>query len=163
MINKQSMWFLTLFSLVLVLGVYYVTMPNDLLKGKITSDEVEKEVNVSVSEGDTLIAMRANRDEKVQLETEKLETILTNGSATPEEKNAAFEELKMLNLNVTKESELESKLEGEFGIKSYIEINNDSIKVVINSKEHDAVLANNIMRCVQKEFDSKKYITVTFE
>lgn len=37
MINKQSMWFLTLFSLVLVLGVYYVTMPNDLLKGKITS------------------------------------------------------------------------------------------------------------------------------
>ena len=98
MINKQSMWFLTLFSLVLVLGVYYVTMPNDLLKGKITSDEVEKEVNVSVSEGDTLIAMRANRDEKVQLETEKLETILTNGSATPEEKNAAFEELKMLNL-----------------------------------------------------------------
>ena len=136
MINKQSMWFLTLFSLVLVLGVYYVTMPNDLLKGKITSDEVEKEVNVSVSEGDTLIAMRANRDEKVQLETEKLETILTNGSATPEEKNAAFEELKMLNLNVTKESELESKLESEFGIKSYIEINNDSIKVVINSKEH---------------------------
>ena len=163
MINKQSMWFLTLFSLVLVLGVYYVTMPNDLLKGKITSDEVEKEVNVSVSEGDTLIAMRANRDEKVQLETEKLETILTNGSATPEEKNAAFEELKMLNLNVTKESELESKLESEFGIKSYIEINNDSIKVVINSKEHDAVLSNNIMRCVQKEFDSKKYITVTFE
>ena len=126
MINKQSMWFLTLFSLVLVLGVYYVTMPNDLLKGKITSDEVEKEVNVSVSEGDTLIAMRANRDEKVQLETEKLETILTNGSATPEEKNAAFEELKMLNLNVTKESELESKLESEFGIKSYIEINNDN-------------------------------------
>ena len=60
-------------------------------------------------------------------------------------------------------AELESKLESEFGIKSYIEINNDSIKVVINSKEHDAVLANNIMRCVQKEFDSKKYITVTFE
>ena len=29
MINKQSMWFLTLFSLVLVLGVYYVTMPVD--------------------------------------------------------------------------------------------------------------------------------------
>lgn len=44
MINKQSMWFLTLFSLVLVLGVYYVTMPNDLLKGKITSDEVKRKL-----------------------------------------------------------------------------------------------------------------------
>ena len=31
MINKQSLWFLTLFSLILVLSVYYITMPNDLL------------------------------------------------------------------------------------------------------------------------------------
>ena len=44
MINKQSMWFLTLLSLVLVLGVYYVTMPNDLLSSKITSDKVKEDV-----------------------------------------------------------------------------------------------------------------------
>ena len=65
--------------------------------------------------------------------------------------------------NVTKENELESKLESEFGIKSYIEINKDNIKVVINSKEHDASLANNIMRCIQKEYKEKMYITVLFE
>ena len=84
MINKQSMWFLTLFSLVLILGVYYVTMPNDLLKGKITGEDIKKEVNVNVTEGDALIAMRANRDEKVALEVDKLEEILTNESTTPE-------------------------------------------------------------------------------
>ena len=32
--NKQNLWFLTLFSLILVLGIYYVTMPNELLLGK---------------------------------------------------------------------------------------------------------------------------------
>ena len=32
MISKQNLWFLTLFSLILVLSVYYITMPNDLLK-----------------------------------------------------------------------------------------------------------------------------------
>ena len=31
MINKQNLWFLTLFSLILVLSVYYITMPNELL------------------------------------------------------------------------------------------------------------------------------------
>ena len=31
MINKKSIWFLTLFSLILVLSVYYVTMPSELL------------------------------------------------------------------------------------------------------------------------------------
>jgi len=163
MINKQSMWFLTLLSLVLVLGVYYVTMPNDLLKSSVKGEEKNKEVNVSVSEGDILIAMRANRDEKVSLEIEELEKVLTSGTSTSEEKNKAFEELKLLNLNVGKEEELEQKLETDFGIKSYIEINKDNIKVVINSKEHDASLANNIMRSIQSEYKEKMYITVQFE
>ena len=30
MINKKNLWFLTLFSLVLVLSIYYVTMPNEI-------------------------------------------------------------------------------------------------------------------------------------
>ena len=163
MINKQSMWFLTLLSLVLVLGVYYVTMPNDLLSSKITSDEVKDVLDVKVSEGDTLIAMRANRDEEVSLEIEKLESVLTSDSSTVEAKNKAFEDLKVLNLNISKEEELEKKLEEKFGIKSYIEVNNDNVKVVINSKEHDASLANNLMRSVQEEYDEKMYITIEFE
>lgn len=161
--NKQSMWFLTLLSLVLVLGVYYVTMPNELLKTSYESELEDKEITVNVSESDTLIAMRANRDELVSLEIERLESVLTKEDASVEEKNEAFEELKVLNLNVSKESELETKLLDTFGIKSYIEINNDNIKVVINSKEHDATLANNIMRCIQEEYEKKMYITVRFE
>ncbi len=161
--NKQSMWFLTLLSLVLVLGVYYVTMPNELLKSNVKGEEKEKEIEVNVTENDTLIAMRANRDEQVSLEIEKLEKVLTNADSTTEEKNKAFEELKVLNLNTTKESELENKILDKFGIKSYIEINNDNIKIVINSKEHDASLANNIMRSIQEEYKEKMYITVQFE
>lgn len=163
MINKQSMWFLTLLSLVLVLGVYYVTMPNDLLSSKVSGKETEEKTNVTVTEGDILIAMRANRDEKVSLEIEELQKVLTSETASTEEKNTAFEELKVLNLNIGKEEELETKIEENFGIKSYIEINKDNIKVVINSKEHDASLANKIMRSIQEEYKEKMYITVQFE
>ncbi len=163
MINKQSMWFLTLLSLVLVLGVYYVTMPNDLLSSKIEGSEINEKANVTVTEGDVLIAMRANRDEKVALEIEELQKVLTSETATSEEKNTAFEELKVLNLNIGKEETLEEKIEEKFGIKSYIEISKDNIKVVINSKEHDASLANNIMRSIQEEYKEKMYITVQFE
>ena len=92
MINKQSMWFLTLLSLVLVLGVYYVTMPNDLLSSKIEGEDTDKQVNVKVSEGDILIAMRANRDEKVSLQIEELQSVLTKENATTEEKDKAFED-----------------------------------------------------------------------
>ena len=42
--NKQNLWFLTLFSLILVLSVYYVTMPNDLIFSN-NSKPIAKEVN----------------------------------------------------------------------------------------------------------------------
>ena len=35
MINKKNLWFLTLFSLVLVLSIYYVTMPNEIFDKNI--------------------------------------------------------------------------------------------------------------------------------
>ena len=31
MINKKNLWFLTLFSMILILSVYYITMPRELL------------------------------------------------------------------------------------------------------------------------------------
>ena len=42
MINKKNLWFLTLFSLVLVLSVYYITMPTELLMTN-NSESIEKD------------------------------------------------------------------------------------------------------------------------
>lgn len=163
MINKQSLWFITLFSLILVMGVYYVTMPNELLKTKEKLEGASKEINVDVEESDMLVALRVERNEKLSTSMEELATILTNASTSVEDKNNAFEELKLLNLTKGKEVELEEKILKEFKIKSYVEINNDQIKITINSKEHNSTLANDIMRAVQKEFEEKKYITIKFE
>ena len=69
----------------------------------------------------------------------------------------------MLNLNIGKEEELEALILDTYKIKSYVEINNDQIKVVVNSSEHDSKLANDIMRTIQDKFDEKMYITIKFE
>lgn len=163
MINKQSLWFVTLLSLVLVLGIYYVTLPNNLLSSNEKTEKVNSEVEVNVSESDMLVALRVNRNEEVQATMKELENVLTSVSTSTEEKNNAFEELKVLNLNIGKESELEEKINKEFGIKNYIEINKNTIKVVVSSKEHDTTLANKIMRSIQEEYNEKMFITVKFE
>lgn len=163
MINKQSLWFLTLLTLVLVLGVYYVTMPNELLKTKEVLETVNEEVEVTVEESDKLVALRVERDEKIETTMKELQEILTSASSSADEKNSAFEELKLLNLTKGKEEELEQKILDNFKIKSFIEINNDQIKVIINSNKHNASLANNIMRSIQEEYKEKMYITVKFE
>ena len=40
MINKQGLWFLTLFSLILVLSVYYITMPNEIFQNSEIKEEI---------------------------------------------------------------------------------------------------------------------------
>ena len=45
MINKEHLWFLTLFSLVLVLSVYYITMPSDMLLSNQVFDNEKKSVD----------------------------------------------------------------------------------------------------------------------
>jgi stage III sporulation protein AH len=163
MINKQSLWFLTLLTLVLVLGVYYVTMPNELLKSKAILESVNSEIEVNVEESDKLVSLRVERDEKLETTMKELQNVLTSTTTSVEEKNSAFEELKLLNLTKGKEEELENKLLDIYKIKSFIEINGDQIKVTVNSKEHNSTLANNIMRSIQEEYNKKMYIIVKFE
>ena len=93
----------------------------------------------------------------------ELQNVLTSATTSVEEKNSAFEELKLLNLTKGKEEELENKLLDIYKIKSFIEINGDQIKVTVNSKEHNSTLANNIMRSIQEEYNKKMYIIVKFE
>ena len=158
--NKNNLWFLTLFSLILILGVYYVTLPSDIFSKSETS-EVSKKIDVDVSENNKLVALRVERDEKISSVMAELQDKIIN-SDNANEKNVAFEELQLLNLSKGKETFLEDKLQNELGISSYVEINEDNINVTIPSKEHNEEIANEIMRSIQEEFEDKKNITIKF-
>ena len=163
MINKKNIWFLTLFSLILVLSVYYITMPNELLvtnNGNITNTI---ETNVEVEESDVISVLKVEDNNDTESEISVLKETLTNSEATIEEKNIAFETLKSINQNSSKEEKLEKKLKDNFKLNTFIKIDKTQIRVVVGSKEHSVELANNIMRSVQEEFDSKKYISVEFQ
>jgi len=162
MINKQSIWFLTLFVLVLILGVYYITMPSDIVQS-MNNVDVTDNSSITVSENDVLAALRVEHDEETLTAMQELEETLTSENATAEEKNSAFEELKILNLAKGKEKSLEEKIQNEFNVKSFVKIDGDQIYVTINSKEHSYNLANNIMRTIQNEYENKVYVTVKFE
>lgn len=164
MINKQNLWFLTLFCLILVLSVYYVTMPSELL---LTNSAIENENNnmptVTVTESEILTALRVEADSQMQDELEDLRFILTNIDSSIEDKNEAFDKMKELNKNRGEEEKIETKIKEKLNLKTFVKINGDQIRVVVDSKEHDETLANNIMRLIQEGYDNKKYISVKFQ
>ncbi len=159
--NRQNLWFLTLFSLILILGVYYITLPSEIFN-KEKVEEVIKNVDVHVSESNKLIALRVERDEKISSVMSELQDKIISSTNT-EEKNQAFEELQVLNLAKGKEKYLEDKIRNNMNINSYVEINNDDIYVTIEAKEHNTNIANEIMRSIQEEFNNKKNIVVKFD
>lgn len=172
MINKQSLWFLTLFSLILVLSVYYITMPNELLltnnnnylDTNKTSGEVEDDKSkVTIQEIELLVTMRVNLEEERNQKVADLRSTLTSEEATSEEKNNAYEQIKYISDLKGQEEALESKIKKEYNIECFIKIDNQDIKVVAIKEKHDSKLANDIMKSIQKEFKDKVYITVKFE
>lgn len=174
MINKKNLWFLTLFSLILVLSIYYITMPSELLltnsssyatdDSKSSKSKTEKtKTTVKVEESDAITALRVTSDEELNDELAALKVVLTDTKSSTEEKNKAFEKMKELNMNKGEEEKLEEKLEEEFKYKTFVKIDGDQVKVVVNSKKHDTSLANKIMRTVQSNYENKMYITVQFK
>ena len=225
MINKQNLWFLTLFSLILVLSVYYVTMPNDLLltnNGAVgskkneqtsvskdtntdttknedtkkddmkstttkdnkdnkdtntttkdnkdnkdtnttTKDNKDNNTTVTIKESETLEALRVSLNQEREAEKTKLQSLLTNSSATSEEKNNAYEKLQEINTVTSEEATLEKKLKEKYKMSVFVKIENKEITVVVDNDKHDTTLANNIMRSVQENFKEKRYITVQFK
>lgn len=169
MISKQGLWFLTLFSLILVLSVYYVTMPNELLltnNNNYTNDSKnvsEDTTDVKIVESDVLTSMRvASMDERIN-SMKELQSVLTSMEATVDEKNNAYEQLKYLNLVQGQEEKLETKIKALVKKDVFIKIDNNQIKVVVANKSHNSQVANDIMRSIQEEYTSKMYISVTFK
>ena len=165
MINKRSLWFLTLFSLILVLSVYYITMPSELLMATSGDDEQTKTVSASTEneESAELVALRVESEEKMLDEITELKKVLTDSNSTTEEKNAAFEKMQTLNKNRGTEESIENKIQNEFNLKSFVSIDETSVSVVVYSTKHDKELANKIMRSVQEEFETSMSISVKFQ
>lgn len=168
MINKKSIWFLTLFSLILVLSVYYVTMPSELLltnnsdyTGKLEETNPETPV-VDIQESSLLVALRVEAEEQMLNEMEELKSVINDVNTSVEDKNKAYDKMKNLNITRGEEEQIEKQIFDTYKLKSFVRINNSQIRVVVDSKEHNATLANNIMRTVQSNYGNQMYISVKF-
>ena len=168
MINKKSLWFLTLFSLILVLSIYYITMPSELLLTTGTNISKSESANtskptVNIEESDLLVALRVESDEEMSKEIEELQLVLTNADSSVDEKNKAYEKIKNLNSNRALEEKLESQIKEVYKLNAFIKIKGDNISVIVKSNDHSNTLANNIMRTIQSNYDKPKYITIKFQ
>ena len=164
MINKQNLWFITLFSLILILGIYYINIDDEVTAVLKTEEisENSKEV-IEITESDVLVALEVENDEEKQAMIEEYQNILLDGESTMEEKNNAYENMQKITNSTSQENKIKELVKEKFKFNSFVKINDSSISIVIASKDHNTEIANSIIRTVQELYKEDKYITVKFK
>jgi len=162
MINKQSLWFVTLFSLIVILSIYYFTTDQSNLS-VLSSNSSEEYKAAKNSKDDNIGVLKVTDDEKTVNKIDELQDILLDESATLEEKNDAYDELEVISTVKQKEDDISKLIKNEFDFKNFVKINDNQISIVISSKVHSNEIANNIIRKVQENFSDNKHITVKFD
>ena len=168
MINKQGLWFLTLFSLILVLSVYYITMPNEIFENEQIIEEKQEEVNKEETEEVNKENTSYVETLKIELDSERaeiidtLQQIINDSTKTTDEKNEAYEQMKEINNIKGMEDQIEKKLKEELSLNAYVKQEENKIEVIVEKEEHDVALANKIMRTIQEEYSEPMSISIKF-
>lgn len=162
MVNKQSLWFVTLFSLIIVLSIYYfssdqtsLNVSKNLTGKSYTANKNNVEDNLSV--------LKVTDDESTVGKIDELQSILLDSESTLEEKNDAYEKLEVIGNSKTKEEQIERFIDNEFNYKSFVKINDNHINIVLKSNVHNTEIANNVIRKVQEELNENVYVSIKFE
>lgn len=162
MINKQNLWFATLFSIILMLSIFYISMNEENISNFIEEEIQVDDSSLVINESTELVSLRVANDEEVQNTMNELKDTLLSTTATLEEKNDAYNELLVISNTKSIEEKLEKIVKEEFKADSFVKINSTGITVVVDSDTNSYSDANNIIRRIQKEFEEDKYITVKF-
>ncbi|CQR46790.1 Stage III sporulation protein AH [Paraliobacillus sp. PM-2] len=175
MLKKQTVWLLTMLSLMIVLSVYYMNSNADgdfaFINEEITNEEtttgnvdegaVENEsegnvdiVNQNTDGSDELFTMiRMDLAETRSNRMEQLREIIASSSTSTEEKNEAYDEMEEIDHISSKELIIEETLKSENNYSDVlVRTKDNSVIVTVNAQELSDVEANNIMQMVYDEF-----------
>ncbi len=163
MIDKKNIWYVSLFSVILLLTIFYISMNNDdINKFSDTKTESNSDTQLVLNESTELVALRIQSDEERNKEIESYKETLLSETSSLEEKSLAYDKLIALNKDKGTEKKLEDLLKDKLKLTAFVKISNSNINVVIKKEEHSYELANQVIKTIQNEFKEDKYITVKF-
>ena len=175
--NKQALAFLTMFSMVLMLSVYYVTLPNDDVKS-VMKQEASSKKDSSVSKtkdtsknskqkSDTSKKNKATTlqeeiDQKKESEINKQSQIVANTNSDDATKSAALAAIDTLKQQKNLQKTVMDGLV-KAGYNSAVEINDTTCIVNVFDQKNDKALAKKILVKTAALTNNKYLIEVAFK
>ncbi|HYK72031.1 MAG TPA: SpoIIIAH-like family protein [Pseudoneobacillus sp.] len=177
LLKKQTVWLLTMLSLVVVLSVYYITSPEQKMtdmasvqKNKdaanskdVVGTEQDKNIISSIASDEVFEALRMNLEDSRSQRKEELETMIASTELPADQRVAAHEELKTLNEVANKEQMLETLIRTLGYDDALVRADGEEIRITVKAKEKSAKAANDIIQLVKSEIGTMQYVAVDFQ
>ena len=148
--NKQAFSFLTLFSLILVLSVYYIMLPLASTNEAVTQNLT------------TIQQLQEQLDKKREGIISKNNEIIAQESSSSESINEALETISVTKNVAEKEKSIVSKIKEMGYTEGYVEIDENTIKVTILKKEATQSDASSVMKEVMSIIGEDYQVEVKF-
>lgn len=179
LLKKQTVWLLTMLSLVVVLSVYYMTSPEQQKNELATTEEQEESKQMvqeeasTEAEGDESIissvasdevfdALRLKLDEERSRMKEELTEIMASTELPSEERGDAYNKIQNLDQVAQKEAVLETLIIAMGYDDALVRADGDKVNITVKSDEPSAKAANDIIQVVKSELGSMQAVAVEF-
>ena len=182
LLKKQTVWLLTMLSLVVVLSVYYITSPeqksNELAavkqEEKADQKETKTDTETEVKDGDTVISQIAGdeefealrlelQDERSELK-EQLNTVVATTDLPADQRSEAVDQMKKLSEIAQKEEMLETLIKAMDYEDALVRADGTTVKIIVKSKKESSKSeANAIIQMVKKEIGETNFVAVEFQ
>jgi stage III sporulation protein AH len=176
LLKKQTVWLLTMLSLVVVLSVYYITSPEQKMTELATIEENQNgtdtdvtkntgEVTSSTTSDEAFEVIRMELEDKRSQRKEDLEKIMASTDLPAEQRNKAVAEYNQLDEITNNEELLETMITAALGYEDALVrfTDTDKILITVKAEKKSAKAANDIMKLVRDEVGSLQYVTVDFK
>jgi stage III sporulation protein AH len=177
LLKKQTVWLLTMLSLVVVLSVYYITAPEQQ-KADLAGVEEQKAEGTETAateskDGKTVISGVAS-DEKfealrIQLEEQRtkmkedLQSIVASTDLPAQDRSDAIEKMNELDQVAQKEFTLETLIKSMGYEDALVRADGENVRITVKAQEHSKSAANEIIQMVRTELGSLQNVAVQFE
>lgn len=181
MLKKQTVWLLTMLSLVVVLSVYYITAEptnnNNLANVDVSKEEkaeskkvTEKEkssdtknTTITDAKNEVFEEIRLQMQDERSKKLEQLEEVAASTDLSAEERSEAKDEMNRLQKIAEKEAFIENLIIQTLGYEdALVQADESEVLVTVKGEEPSKAKANEIIKIVKKEMGNSS-VTVAFQ
>lgn len=151
--NKQAITFLSLFSLILVLSIYYILVP----------PAEETPVSTTSSQSLTSIETMQNKlDTTHENAISDNNDVIASAGSSEDDINLALSSIQETKDIMDKEKELVNLIKEKGYKEVYVEVGKANIKVVINKKDATSQDASQVIRIINEKMGNNYEVEVKF-